>query len=120
MTLRVFHDAQLRRFGGAPGRRDPALLESAIGRVCTAPAYAEMDAVDAAAMLCHAILKNHAFVDGNKRTAYGALVMALAGNGFRLEAEDDAILAMILGAAAGSDPWQAIARWLRPRVRTDA
>jgi death-on-curing protein len=120
MTLRVFHDAQLRRFGGAPGLRDPALLESAIGRVRTALAYTEMDAVDAAAMLCHAVLKNHAFVDGNKRTAYGALVMVLAGNSLRLEAEDDSILAMILGAAAGPEPWQSIAAWLRPRVRADA
>ena len=115
-TLRVFHDAQLRRFGGAPGLRDPGLFESALGRVESALLYAPMDAVDAAAMLCHAILKNHAFVDGNKRTAYGGLVMTLAGNGLRLAAEDDAILAMILAAAAGPGPWQAIAAWLRTRV----
>ena len=117
MTLRVFHDAQLRRFGGAPGLRDPGLLESAVGRVETALAYADMDAVDAAAMLCHTILRNHAFVDGNKRTAYGALVMTLAGNGLRLEADDAAILEMIVGAAAGPEPWHAVAGWLRSRVR---
>lgn len=115
-TLRVFHDAQLRRFGGAPGLRDAGLLDSALGRVQSALAYADMDVVDAAAMLCHAILKNHAFVDGNKRTAYGALVMILAG--LRLEAEDTEIVQTILDAAAGQRPWQDIAAWLRPRVAT--
>jgi hypothetical protein len=34
-------------------------------------------------MLCDAVLSNHAFVDGNKRTAYGALFMTLAGNWLR-------------------------------------
>lgn len=115
-TLRVFHDAQLRRFGGAPGMRDAGLLESAVGRVRSALLYAEMDAVDAAAMLCHAILKNHAFVDGNKRTAYGALIMTLAGNGLRLRAGDMEIAGMIFEAAGGSDGWEPIAAWVRART----
>jgi death on curing protein len=118
-TLRIFHDAQLRRFGGAPGMRDAGLLESAVGRVRSALLYAEMDAVEAAAMLCHAVLKNHAFVDGNKRTAYGALVMTLAGNGLRLRAGDMEIAEMIFAAAGGSEGWEAIAAWLRPRVGPD-
>ena len=115
-TLRVFHDAQLRRFGGAPGLRDQGLLDSAVGRVRSAMLYEEMDAVDAAAMLCHAILKNHAFVDGNKRTAYGAMVMTLAAAGLHLEAKDEEILEMILAAAGGQGPWTDIAGWLRGRV----
>ncbi|MGB5556591.1 MAG: type II toxin-antitoxin system death-on-curing family toxin [Paracoccaceae bacterium] len=115
-TLRVFHDAQLRRFGGAPGLRDAGLLESAVGRVQSAMLYSPMDAVDSAAMLCHAILKNHAFVDGNKRTAYGAMVMTLAGNGLRVEASDDDLIEMILAAAAGHEPYQVMADWLRERV----
>lgn len=115
-TLGVFHDAQLRRFGGAHGLRDIGLLESAVGRVGLAMAYAEMDAVAAAAMLCHAILKNHAFVDGNKRAAYGGLVMALAGSGLRIEAEDEEIGDMILGAAASTEGHEAIAAWIAGRV----
>ncbi|QPH54917.1 type II toxin-antitoxin system death-on-curing family toxin [Pontivivens ytuae] len=115
-TLRIFHDAQLKRFGGAPGLRDPGLLEAAVGRVHSALAYVEMDAVEAAAMLCHAVLKNHAFVDGNKRTAYGALVMVLAGNGLRLKAGDMEIADMILTAAGSQDGHDVIADWLRPRV----
>lgn len=116
VTLRVFHDAQLKRFGGAPGMRDIGLLQSAVGRVQTAMNDAPMDAVDAAAMLCHAVLKNHAFVDGNKRTAYGALVMTLAGNGFRLQADDMEIADMILTAAAATDGFEPIAAWLRHHV----
>lgn len=117
MTLRVFHDAQLKRFGGAPGLRDPGLLESAVGRVHSAMGYDALDVAAVAAMLCHAILKNHAFVDGNKRTAYGGLVMVLRGNGWRLEAEDMEIAGMIIDAAGSSDGYEAIADWLRPRIR---
>jgi death on curing protein len=116
LTLRVFHDAQLKRFGGAPGLRDPGLLEAAVGRVRSALLYKDMDAIDAATMLCHAILKNHAFVDGNKRTAYGALVMTLAGSGLRLDASDADIAEMILNAAAGNAGYEAISAWVRPRV----
>lgn len=115
-TLRLFHDAQLRRFGGAPGLRDADLLAAAVGRVENALGYAEMDATDAAAMLCHAILKSHPFVDGNKRTAYGALVMTLAGAGLRLEVADQDILDMIVAAAAGGHDWKPVAAWTRARA----
>lgn len=115
-TLRIFHDAQLKRFGGAPGLRDQGLLESAVGRVRSALAYADLDPVAAASMLCHAVLKNHAFIDGNKRTAYGALVMVLRGNGLRLIATDMEIAGMILDAAGSQDGWDAIDAWVRPRV----
>ena len=115
-TLRVFHGVQLQRFGGAPGMRDPGLLDAAVGRVRTAMGYVDLDAIEAAAMLCHAVLKSHAFVDGNKRTAYGALVMTLASAGLRLEAPDDAIAEMILHAAGASDDHRPIDAWVRERV----
>lgn len=115
-TLRVFHDVQLQRFGGAPGLRDPGLLDAAVGRVRTAMGYVDLDTIEAAAMLCHAVLKSHAFVDGNKRTAYGALVMTLAGAGLRLEADDEAIAEMILRAAAAPDDHRTIDAWVRTRV----
>lgn len=86
----------------------------------SASLYAEIDVVDAAAMLCHAILRNHAFVDGNKRTAYGALVMTLDGNGLQLAATDTEIADLILSAAARSDDFEPIADWIRARLlRTD-
>ncbi|MBK1634376.1 type II toxin-antitoxin system death-on-curing family toxin [Rhodovulum adriaticum] len=118
-TLLVLHDAQIRRFGGAPGLRDEGLLDSAIGRTQTAIGYTEMDPIEAGAMLCHAILKNHAFIDGNKRTAYGSLVMTLAGNGYRLEASDMEIADMIIAAAASSEGHEAIDAWVRARVAPD-
>lgn len=117
-TLRIFHDAQLRRFGGAPGLRDAGLLDAAVGRVKSALGYADLDAVEAAAMLCHAVLKNHAFVDGDKRTSYGALVMTLAANGRAFDARDDEIADMIIAAAAGDEGHAAVTAWLRPRIRS--
>lgn len=117
--LRIFHDAQLRRFGGAPGVIDLGRLDAAVGRVRSALAYRQdLDAVDAAAMLCHSLLKAHAFVDGNKRTAYGAMVMTLAEAGLRIEASDEDLAQMIWTAAGSGDGYEAIAAWLRPRVAT--
>ncbi|MCR9221562.1 MAG: type II toxin-antitoxin system death-on-curing family toxin [Alphaproteobacteria bacterium] len=118
-TLRILHEAQLRRFGGAPGIRDAGRLEAAVGRVHSALGYREMDAVEAAALLAHAILRNHPFVDGNKRTAWGAVVMTLAANGLRLEAEDMAIADLVLSAAAGQEDHAAIAAWLRAHTTAD-
>lgn len=118
-TLLILHDVQILRFGGSPGLRDEGLLESAIGRVQTAAGYADLDAVASGAMLCHGILKNHAFVDGNKRTAYGALVMTLAGNGLRLEADDLEVAEMIIDAAGSPDSYHRIEDWVRERVAPD-
>lgn len=118
-TLTRLHDAQIARFGGSPGIRDYSLLESAVGRVDTAISYVDLDTVDAASMLSHAVLKNHAFVDGNKRTAYGALVMTLAGNGLRLEADNHDIAERILEAAGSQDDYEALSSWVREHAVPD-
>lgn len=119
-VLLAMHEASIRRFGGAPGVRDMRLVESAVGRVQTALGYnPEMDVAEAAAMICHAVMKNHAFIDGNKRTGYGALVMTLAGNGYRLVAEDREITDMMIATAAGHDGHEPLAAWVRDRMVPD-
>ena len=111
-TLRVFHDAQLKRFGGAPGMRDPGLLEAAVGRLRSALAYSEMDAVDAAALLCHAVLKNHAFVDGNKRVALTASAVFLEINGRTLTASEAETVVIFEGLAASKHGEDELTLWL--------
>ena len=117
--LLVIHDVHIARFGGSSGIRDVGLLESAIGRAQMAATYADLETVGVAAVLCHGILKNHAFVDGNKRTAYGALVMTLAAGGWRLEAQDMEIAERILEAAASQEGPESLQQWVRDRVRPD-
>ncbi len=74
-VLLAIHEAQLAEHGGRPGIRDIALLESALARPQQRFAYEEPppDAIDLGATYAIALLQNHPFIDGNKRTAFVAL-----------------------------------------------
>ena len=61
--------------GGSHGLRDIALLESALARPQNQFAYGEVDIFVLAASYAEGISKNHAFVDGNKRAAFGAAII---------------------------------------------
>lgn len=80
------HEAVIEIGGGSHGLRDAALLESALARPQNQYAYGEMDRFQLAASYAEAISRNHAFVDGNKRTAFYVAVDFLEQNGFRLQA----------------------------------
>ncbi len=76
-------------------------------------AYGDPDIPELAALYAIAIARNHPFVDGNKRAAFGALVLFLALNGLELEApEVDAVIIM-LRMAARDVPDQEFTDWVR-------
>jgi len=75
------HRRLLERFGGAPGVRDPGLLESALARPRSGY-YASLS--EQAAALLHSLALNHCFVDGNKRMAFALCAVFLRLNGARL------------------------------------
>ncbi|HEV7163875.1 MAG TPA: type II toxin-antitoxin system death-on-curing family toxin [Gammaproteobacteria bacterium] len=83
--VRLIHAAVLHAHGGSPGLRDEALLESAV----TAPQaiYGGQplfgDPVEAAGAYLFYLCRNHAFVDGNKRTALAACLVFLRINGLK-------------------------------------
>lgn len=83
----VFHDRQISRHGGAPGMRDRGLLEAACARPINRYGHGETSEADLAAAYAYGIAKAHAFVDGNKRTAFvtAAAFLRLNGYGFRPE-----------------------------------
>jgi len=76
------HTVLMRRYGGAPGVRDPGALEAALFRPQTGY-YGDIVA-EAAAMM-ESLALNHAFVDGNKRIAFAAADVFLRINGWRLQ-----------------------------------
>ena len=97
------------------------MLESAVARTETALAYgAAADAVDAAALLCCAIVKNHPFMDGNKRAGYSALAAVLWANGCRIEATDMELFHRLRGIAETSGSWEEFAAWIRERIEPDS
>ena len=85
------HNVQLRRFGGAPGLRDEGLLRSALERPRNKWHYEGAELPEIAASYAFGLIKNHAFVDGNKRIAFISMVAFLRMNGIALQARSSAV-----------------------------
>ncbi len=83
----AIHYEMVKRFGGSHGVRDIGLVESAVGRPqATFDGNDLYETVfDKAAALLQSLLKNHPFVDGNKRTALSSAGIFLKDNGYRLK-----------------------------------
>jgi death-on-curing protein len=99
----VLHDRLLALHGGAAGLRDEALLKSALARPQQHFAYAESpDVIDLAAVYTAGIVRNHPFVDGNKRTGFVVGILFLELNGHRFTASEEDAARAVLELAAGS------------------
>lgn len=85
LQVEFIHEAVIEIGGGAQGLRDAALLESALARPQNQHAYGETDTFELAASYAEAISRNHAFVDGNKRTAFYVAADFLEQNGYLLQ-----------------------------------
>ncbi|PNG27754.1 type II toxin-antitoxin system death-on-curing family toxin [Methylocella silvestris] len=99
----MLHERLLAEHGGAEGLREAALLQSALARPRQYAAYADArDILTLAALYAAAIVQNHPFVDGNKRTGFllGVLFLELNGYVFSAAPEDaaNAVLALASGA----------------------
>jgi death-on-curing protein len=114
------HAEQLALFGGADGIRDSWLLESALARPINKFAYGESDLAALAAAYGFGLARNHPFVDGNKRAAFGSIIVFLGLNGIDFDVAPEQATAMILGLAAGEVSEESLARWIRdnwPKVK---
>ncbi len=111
--VRVAHDRQLVRFGGPAGIRDENALESALARPINRWRYEEADLASLAAAYAFGLARNHAFVDGNKRIAFVAMMLFLRLNGVRFAPDQAQATAAILGLAAGEIDESGLTRWIR-------
>jgi death on curing protein len=116
-VLLAAHDEQLAEHGGAAGIRDRGLFESALARPKNLAAYGDPDAAALAAAYGFGLAKNHAFVDGNKRTALVALELFLAINGFELTADDRQCVMVMLSVASGAFSENELAEWIRKHLK---
>jgi death-on-curing protein len=110
------HGEQLAEHGGAAGIRDAGLLESALARAENLAAYGDPDVAALAAAYGFGIVRNHPFVDGNKRAALIATELFLALNGFDLVVDDLQCVVTILSLAAGEIDETEFAAWLREHL----
>ncbi|WP_157015042.1 type II toxin-antitoxin system death-on-curing family toxin [Mesorhizobium xinjiangense] len=112
-AVEAMHGEQLRRHGGASGIRDDNALESALARAENKAAYGEPEVQDLAAAYLFGLARNHAFVDGNKRTAIVAAGAFLILNGYELTADDGTLYSFVMGVAAGEIDEEGAAAFFR-------
>jgi len=114
----ALHDRLLALDGGAAGVRDEGLLQSALARPQQLHAYGHRpDTVDLATAYTAGIVRNHPFIDGNKRTGFVIGVLFLEMNGYRLTASEEDATQAVLGLAAGTIEENAFAVWMRANVK---
>jgi death-on-curing protein len=113
------HEQQIERYGGSPGLRDPAELESAV-----AMPQATFDGeflhtsvpAMAAAYLFH-LCQNHAFIDGNKRTGANAAITFLLMNQWDLTFDEEELVALVLAVASSGLAKPELVRIFESRCR---
>lgn len=116
--LDAIHQAQLAEHGGLPGLRDDGLLESVLARPRHKFAYAAKPDLGAlAAAYAFGLVKNHGFIDGNKRVAFMAAYVFLGVNGYEIETTEPEVVTAIEDVAAGRVSEGLLAAWVRKRLR---
>lgn len=113
--VELLHQLMAEATGGSVGVRDEGLLDSAIEN-----AFATFDGEELyrfkeekAACLAYSLISDHAFVDGNKRIGVYVMLSFLELNGVHIEASDDDVIQLGLGAADGSMDREDILKWIR-------
>ena len=117
---RVIHQLQLTDHGGASGIRDQGLFESAMDRPRNLFAYSDPAATlyQLAASYAFGLAKNHAFVDGNKRTAFVVCLSFLKQNGIVITASQEMRYLTFYALAAGDLTEAELAEWLQQNSRS--
>lgn len=114
----ALHDRLIGLDGGAAGVRDSGLLKSALVRPQQLHVYGDKPSIiDMAAAYTTGIVRNHPFVDGNKRTGFVVGVLFLEMNGYRFIATEEAAAQAVLSLAAGTLDETAFAMWMRANAR---
>ena len=112
-TIDAIHQNQIEQHGGLAGIRDENLLESAIARPRNLALYKGASVYECAASYCFGLVKNHPFVDGNKRVGFMAAFTFLYINGVDLIAPEPAVVIIIEKLASGVIKEKQLAHWLK-------
>ena len=112
-VILAVHDEQIAEHGGRHGIRDMGLISSALMRPQHLAAYENPSVFDLAAAYAFGIIKNHPFVDGNKRTGFLAAYIFLALNGWELMASEVDAVTVVLALAEGKIEEALFSEWLK-------
>ena len=111
--VQVIHDDQIATHGGAYGLRDAGLLSSAIARARNRYAYEGADIHQLAAAYGYGIVKNHPFIDGNKRTAFQVMYAFLKVHEFHLDAPEAEVVLIMQALATDEISEVQLVDWLK-------
>lgn|SRR5574341_180173 len=117
-VLRI-HERAIRQYGGSPELADLGRLESALATPQQTVFGEDLypDLASKAAILFYLLIKNHAFVDGNKRTGFLCLLRFLHLNGYGLDATNDELYEFTIAVATSKLDKDQITRWIQIRMR---
>jgi death-on-curing protein len=114
----LLHARLLTLHGGAEGLRDEGLLQSALARPQQIYAYGEEpNIIDMATAYTSGIVRNHPFIDGNKRTGFVVGILFLELNGYRFTATEESAAQAVLELAAGTLEEAGYAAFLRANTK---
>jgi death-on-curing protein len=118
-SVLAIHDAQLAEHGGMPGVREMSLLLSALARPQNLASYSssEPDLADLAAAYAIGITRDHAFVDGNKRTGLVVALSFIQKNGHMVQPNQRDAVNTMLAVADGKLSEAELAQWFRSYMR---
>lgn len=112
-TVLALQEQLLAEFSGSAGIRDEGLLDSALARPENLLAYGKPSLFDLAASYGFGLVKNHPFVDGNKRIGFTVAVLFLELNGYHFQATEADAVVRTLALAAGGMTEAAYSAWLK-------
>ena len=110
------HQHSIANYGGSDGVRDAGGLESALAYPQNLAAYGDPGLAELAAGYLFAVAKNHAFVDGNKRTAWTVMRLFVALNGGTLNYERLEAVRFVEGVAGGTIDYDGAREWIAARL----
>lgn len=115
----AIHTEVIEQTGGSGGIRDTGLIESAVARPRASFGGKDLypDVFSKAAVLGHSLIRNHPFVDGNKRTGYMAIRLFLNINGYDIKASEDEKYKLVIEIAEKVRDEKSIAEWLKKQSR---
>ncbi len=116
-TVLALQEELLSQFGGSAGIREEHLLDSALARPQHLLAYGKPSIFDLAASYGFGLMKNHPFVDGNKRIGFTVAVLFLEINGYRFRATEANAVVRTLALAAGEMSEAAYDGWLKANAK---
>jgi death-on-curing protein len=113
----ALHEMMVSQYGGNEGLRDDNLLESALAKPRQLFAYGKPAMTDLAASYVFGVVKNHPFIDGNKRTGFMFGAGFLERNGCEFYASEVEAAVRTLALAAGELSEAEFAAWLKANAR---